>query len=37
MHARRTGFQRLVRVDDRRQVRDFDRHRFGDIFGRRRR
>ena len=33
MHARRAGFQRLLRVDNRRQVRNLDRHRFGDVFG----
>jgi hypothetical protein len=33
MHARRAGFLRLLRVNDRRQVRNLDRHRFGDVFG----
>ena len=33
MHARRAGLQRLLRVDDRRQVGNLDLHRFGDVFG----
>ena len=33
MHARRAGLQRLLRVDNRRQFSNLDRHRFGDILG----